>query len=102
MDKKRARYKKMETIMTAVLCLDAVIFLAYLVLAGMGMIGLKVTTAVLCLIISGATLYFLYLTKELLRKRSLWMTLAAACIILCVLISLILNFPAPAYVLPPV
>ena len=102
MDKKRARYKKMETIMTAVLCLDAIVFVTYLVLAGMGMIALKVTTAVLCLIISGAALYFLYLTKELLRKRSLWMTLAAACTILCVLISLILNFPAPAYVLPPV
>jgi len=99
---KRARYKQMETIMTAVLCLDAVVFVAYLVLAGMGMIGLKVTTAILCLLISGAALYFLYMTKELLRKRSLWMTLTAACIILCVLVSLILNFPAPAYVLPQV
>lgn len=102
MGKNRARYKKMETIMTAVLCLDAAVFLLYLIFAGLGMVGLKVTTAVLCFLISGAALYFLYMTRELLRKRSIWMTLAAACIILCVLASLILRFPAPAYVLPQV
>ncbi len=102
MDRKKARYKKMETIMTAVLCLDAVIFAAYLIFAGAGMIALKVITAVFCFLISGAVLYFLYMTRELLRKRSIWMTLAAACIILCVLVSLILKFPAPKFVLPQV
>lgn len=102
MENKRARYKKMEIVMTAVLCLDAAIFIAYLIWAGMGFIGLKVTAAILCFLISGVSLYFLYMTKELLRKRSLWMSLAAGCIILCVLFSLVLNFPAPVYVLPQV
>lgn len=102
MDRKKARYKKMESMITAVLCLDVVIFVGYLIFAGMGMIGLKVFTAILCFLISGAVLYFLFMTKELLRKRSMWMTLAAACVILCVLVSLILNFPAPRYVLPQV
>lgn len=102
MDRKKARYKKMETMMTAVLCLDAVIFVAYLFFAGAGMIAMKVISAILCFLISGAALYFLYITRELLRKRSIWMTLAAACIILCVLASLILKFPAPKYVLPKV
>ena len=100
MDKKKARYKKMETLVTAVLCLDVAVFIAYLCFAGMGMIGLKILTAFLCFLISGTVLYFLFMTRELLRKRSIWMTLAAACVILCVLVSLILNFPAPRYVLP--
>lgn len=100
MDRKRSRYKKMETAVTAVLCLDVIIFLAFLFFAGRGMAGLKITAAVLCFLISGAVLYFMYMSRELLRKRSLWMTLAAACVILCVLASLILNFPAPAYILP--
>lgn len=102
MNRKKARYKKMEAMITAALFLDLVIFIAYLVVAGMGMIGWKIFTAFLCFVISGAVLYLLFMTKELLRKRSIWMTLAAACIILCVLVSLILNFPAPRYVLPPI
>ena len=96
---KRSRYKTMETIVTAALCLDAVFFVAYLIFAGSGMIALKITAAVLCFLISGAVLYFLYITRELLRKRSIWMTLAAGCIILCILVSLLLKFPAPAFVL---
>ena len=102
MDRKQSRYKKMETVMTATLCVDAVIFLAYLIFAGMGMTGLKVTAAVLCFLISGAVLYFLFMTRELLRRRSIWMTVAAACVIVCIIISLILRFPAPAYTLPQV
>ena len=96
---KKSRYKAMETVVTAALCLDAVIFMAYLIFAGAGMVALKITAVVLCFLISGAVLYFLYITHELLRKRSIWMTLAAACIILCILVSLILKFPAPAFVL---
>ena len=102
MDRKKARYKKMETMVTGVLCLDTLFFVAYLIFAGMGTIALKVISAILCFLISGAVLYFLYMNKELLKRRSRWMTLAAACIILCVLVSLILKFPAPRFVLPTV
>ena len=98
MDKNRSRFKKMEMMVTVALCADVAIFLAYLIFAGMGMTGLKVITTILCFLISGAVLYFLYVTRELLRKRSIWMTLSAACIVLCLLVSLILRFPAPAYV----
>lgn len=100
MAKGKSRYKQMETMMTAILCLDAVIFIAYLIFAGLGMIGLKALTAVLCLLISGAALYFLFMTRELLRRRSIWMTLAAACIIICLLVSLIARFPSPVFTLP--
>ena len=92
---KKSRYKAMETVVTAALCLDAVIFLAYLIFAGFGLVALKVTAVVFCVLISGAVLYFLYITRELLRKRSIWMTLGATCIILCISVSLILNFPSP-------
>lgn len=95
---KKSRYKAMESVITAALCLDAVIFLAYLFFAGSGLVALKITAVVLCILISGAVLYFLYITRELLRKRSIWMTLGAACIILCILVSLILRFPSPAFV----
>lgn len=100
MAKKNSRYKKLESIITIVLCFNAVLFLAYLVFAGMGMITLKIITAIICALISGLILYYLYMTKEFLRKRSIWMTLAAACIIICILFSLVLNFPAPRFTLP--
>ena len=99
MNSKKTRYQKMEAIVTGVLCFDTVIFIAYLFLAGTGMIAMKAITAIFAFLISGAVLYLLYVTRELLRKRSIWMTLAAACIILCLVISLILHFPAPAFVL---
>ena len=100
MDRRRSRYKKMETMVTGILCLDAAIFIAYLIFAGLGMIALKVISAILCILISCLVLYYLYMTRELLRRRSLWMTLAAACVIVCIVASLVLNFPSPPYTLP--
>ena len=102
MDRKKARYKKMEVLVTGVLCVDTLLFLAYMIFAGMGLIAWKVIFAILCFLISGAVLYFLFMNKELLKRRSRWMTLAAGCNILCVLVSLILKFPAPRFVLPTV
>lgn len=100
MDKKKVRYKQMETLVTGVLCADAIIFLAYLIFAAFGLTALKIISVVFCVLISGLILYYLFITRELLRKRSLWMSLAAACIIVCILFSLILNFPAPPYQIP--
>ena len=99
MNSKKTRYQKMEAIVTGVLCVDAVIFVAYLIFAGSGMVAMKAITAIITLLLSGAVLYFLYITRELLRRRSIWMTLAAACMILCLVASLILHFPAPVFVL---
>lgn len=102
MQNKKARYKKMELLITIALCLNTAIFLAFLIVSGIGLTAYKVVTAIICILISGAILYYLYKTRELLRRRSLWMTLAAACIIICVLFSLILKFPAPKFTLPTV
>ncbi len=92
---KNNRYRIMEWYMTYVLVADLGLFLLYLIFAGFGVIWLKAITAVLAILISLGCLGFLYLTQELLRKRSLWMTTAAAAILLCTLMSLILNFPRP-------
>lgn len=100
MSKKNSRYKKLESIMTIALCLNAMLFLVYLVSSGLGMTAVKIITAITSILISGFILYYLYITRELLRRRSVWMTVAAACIIICVLFSLVLNFPAPRFTLP--
>ena len=51
--------------------------------------------AILGILISGLVLAYLYMSKELLRRRSIWMTLGAGSVVILTLMSLILNFPAP-------
>ena len=97
MDRRRARFKKMEFYMTIALCVNVVIFIAYLIFAGMGINALKIVSAIACVGIAGVVLYQLFMSHELLRRRSIWMTLAAACFIICILFSLILKFPCPPY-----
>lgn len=94
-NKKNQRYKIMEWYMTYVLVADLGLFLLYLIFAAFGVIWLKVITALLAILISLGCLGFLYLSQELMKRRSLWMTTAAAAILLCTLMSLILNYPRP-------
>lgn len=89
------RYKKMEFTMTCALGVDLLLFIVYLIAAGTAVIWLKAVTAVLIFLISLACLGYLYLTKEIAKRRSLWITLAAGAIVLCTLLSLILGFPSP-------
>ena len=89
------RYKQMEKNMTITLLGDLGLFLLYLLCAGAGIIWLKVILSILCILLSVAILGLLYLSQELLRPRSLWMTTGAASILLCLIVSLILNYPAP-------
>ena len=95
MANKPSRYKVIERYMTYALCLDAVLFILYMIVAGNGIIWLKIILSLLCFALSGALLWFLYTTKELFRQRSLWITAGATAIIVCVFFSLILNFPSP-------
>ena len=95
MANKPSRYNEMERYMTYALCADTVLFILYLVFAGLGVVWLKIVLAVLGIILSGLLLWYLYTTKELLKRRSLWISTGAAAIIVCLLFSLILNFPSP-------
>lgn len=101
MASKPNRYKEMERNMTYGLCLDAALFVLYLVFSGIGIIWLKVILTLLCIALSAFLLWLLYMSRELLKKRSLWITTGAAAILVCLLFSLILNFPSPnKYKLP--
>lgn len=92
---KRNRYKEMERYMTYVLLGEAAVFLLYLLVAGLGIGWMKVTLAIIAILAGGLCLAYLYMTQELLRKRSLWMSVGFASVIVCLLFSLILNYPAP-------
>lgn len=92
---KPLRYKEMERYMTYALCSDAAIFVLYLLFAGLGITWLKVVFAIIALVLSGLLLGYLYMTKELLKRRSFWISTGAAAIVVCTLFSLILNFPSP-------
>ncbi len=89
------RYKQLDRMMSWALIADAAVFILYLFGAGFGVLWLKVLTAIITICVSGLCLYILYLTKELTRHRSLWMTLGAGAILLLVLLSLILGYPGP-------
>ncbi len=93
MARKVNRYKQLERYLSYALIADAVLFVLYLLVAGFGIIWLKVILAIIAILLSGLCLYCLYVTKELLRQRSLWMSVASVSVIVCTLFSLILSFP---------
>ena len=90
------RYLQMRKIMTYVLCGDLAIFILYLFAAGLGVLWLKVITSILIILTSSLSIAYLYITQEIFKKRSFWMTVAAGAILICLLYSLFLNFPCPA------
>jgi hypothetical protein len=91
----RFKYKQIEPILTYILMGVGVIFLLYLIFAAINFVAGKVICAILGILISGLVLAYLYMSKELLRRRSIWMTLGAGSVVILTLMSLILNFPAP-------
>ena len=93
MTKKQHRYKEMELSMTVLLIANTVVFLLYLVVAACGILWLKVISAIFAILLSGLCLIFLYLVKELLRSRSLWLTAGFFGIFLCTIVSLLTGFP---------
>lgn len=102
MARKKNRYQVMEQYMSLALLGDVLLFIGYLIVSANGIIWAKAVLAIIALLLSLAVLGFLYLTQELLRPRSLWMSTAAAAILLCTVFSLILNFPRPKYTMDDV
>ena len=96
MSRRNNRYNQMTTYMSYALLAAVLIFIIYLFAAGAGVIWLKATCAIRAILICVLCLAFLYLTKELLRPRSLWMSACALAITICTIFSLLLNFPSPA------
>lgn len=93
MAKRNNRYRQFDMLMTKVVLGDVFLFLLYLLSAATGIGFLKVITAIIIILGSGLCMGYLYLTQELLKKRSLWMGLSFASIILLTLVSLICRVP---------
>ena len=92
----RNRYREMENLMTKIILGDVLVFILYLVCANLGWTVLKVITAIIAIFGSLLCVGWLYLTGEFGRRRSLWMVTAFICIVVCVVFSLLLGYPAPA------
>ncbi len=93
------RFKENERVLAIGLIADAALFLLYLLMAGLGVVWLKWVLAVVAILLSGVGLAVLYLTGELRRQRSLYLSAGFAAVIVCIFISLILNYPSPAEVI---
>ena len=88
-----SRYKQMERMMCLVLLINFTVFLLYLLFASMAIGFLKILMGIVSILAGILILAYLFMTKELLRRRSLWMSVSALSIVLCTLVSLILNYP---------
>lgn len=95
MTNKPLRYREFEQVLTVFLLIDLVLFIGYLVFAGMGLVAAKIIFCILTMLGAGYCLWILWNIKEIFRQRSLWFTCAFGSIILCTLVSLIANYPAP-------
>lgn len=95
MGKNNTRYTQMQQYMTYAILANVGLFVLYLIFAGFGVIWMKAIMAILSILLSLACLGFLYLCQELMRRRSQWMSMSAAALLVCTLVSLILNYPSP-------
>ena len=91
----RNRYREMEGMMTKIILADLLVFIGYLVCAGLSWSILKVVTAIIAIFGSLSCVGWLYLTGEVGRRRSLWMVTAFVCIVICVAVSLLVGYPCP-------
>lgn len=92
---KKNRYRALEKLMTEILLGDAVVFILFLIFSSKGLNVLRVITATLSILASILSVGWLFITGELLRRRSFWMVTGFASIFLCLIISLILKYPCP-------
>ena len=95
MAEKNNRYQELNRAMTMLIIASALDFLLFLIFSGVGILWLKVLTAIFAILMPLLCLGFLYLSKELLRQRSLWLTTGFGSILVCTIVSLICNFPCP-------
>ena len=92
----RRRYKDIERFLTQILIADTAVFVLYLIFAGFGLVVLKVLASILMIVASAACLGLLYMTGEMKKARSRWLVLGFGSILLCLVVSLLLNYPSPA------
>jgi len=90
------RYKELDKLLTRVLIAEAAVFVLYMLFAGLGIVALKVITSIIIIVASGLSLAYLYMCGEIKKRRSRWLVLGFACLVIVLLVSLILKYPSPA------
>ena len=90
---RRNRYREMEFQLTRILLADLAVFVLYLLCANFGIGFLKWLFAIVAIVGSGLCGAFLYINGEWKKRRSLWMFMGFAAILLCTLVSLICKVP---------
>lgn len=93
--RRRNSFRVLERGLTLVIFIDLVLFALTLASGGVGIGWLKIIVGILTMIISALGCTFLVLINEHKRRRSWWMLSAFGSILLCTLVSLITNYPAP-------
>ena len=96
MAKKNSRYALMERRMKVALIVALSFFILFLIASGAGTIWLKVLCGIVSTLICVLCFLVLLLTKEWLSPRSLWMSVASIALVVCILFSIILNYPSPS------
>ena len=86
-------YKELDKYMTYILIGTGIAFVLYLLFALLGVIWLKVILSIFIFLVCAGVLAVLYLSGEIGKLRSRWMTLGASCTALCLLVSLITGCP---------
>ena len=92
---KRNRYRELERLMTRILLGNALVFVFFLISSAQGWNVVRVIAAIVATLASLLSLAWLFITGELIRRRSFWMVTGFGGIFLCLVVSLILKFPCP-------
>ena len=95
MEQKNTRYKDLELFLTILVVAMLALFIFYLVMAAGGKTVLQIIAAVMIGAVAAFCLWLLVKTRELLRQRSIWISLSFACCALVTLVSLLAGYPGP-------
>ena len=95
MPQKKNRFRNFERYITICLTIATILFFLFLSAAGSGNIGMKIFLAIIAVADCCYCLWLLYKNRELVRRRSLWMSVWSICLVVCIFASIILDFPSP-------
>ncbi len=93
---RRRSFRRLERVLSMGLGVDVLAFAAALIASGMGIGWLKVLGVVVTVLLSAAGCGYLVLIQEHRRRRSWWLLAAFGSLFLCMLVSLLVGYPAPA------
>ncbi len=89
------RYRDLEKFLSVLIVVMLGLFILFLVMSANGTTLAKILAATLIFAVALFGLWVLRQNRELLRQRSIWMTLSFLCTMLCTLVSLLAGYPAP-------